>query len=163
MIHGGFLSKEDRGELIALARDGSAACRVTRRANALVLLDDGWELSAGRPCVFARRRHGPRLAQAFRTTRDRRPDQLRCWRKHQLSERQARRRFESVGWCDLATLDAQSRRLDRTGIRSRLRKPLGTDRALAIVLGSNITSRKSSRASSTKRSRRCSSRATISS
>jgi transposase len=42
MIHGGFLSKEDRGELIALARDGSAACRVTRRANALVLLDDGW-------------------------------------------------------------------------------------------------------------------------
>ena len=28
--------------MIALARDGSAACRVTRRANALVLLDDGW-------------------------------------------------------------------------------------------------------------------------
>ena len=42
MIQGGFLSKEDRGELIALARDGSAACRVTRRANAVVLLDDGW-------------------------------------------------------------------------------------------------------------------------
>ena len=42
MIRGGFLSKEDRGKLIALARDGSVACRVTRRANALVLLDDGW-------------------------------------------------------------------------------------------------------------------------
>ena len=28
--------------LIALARDGSAASRLTRRANALVLLDDGW-------------------------------------------------------------------------------------------------------------------------
>ena len=42
MIRGGFLSKEDRNTLIALARDGSAASRLTRRANALVLLDDGW-------------------------------------------------------------------------------------------------------------------------
>jgi transposase len=42
MIRGGFLSGEDRNELIALARDGSVASRVTRRANALVLLDDGW-------------------------------------------------------------------------------------------------------------------------
>jgi transposase len=42
MIRGGFLTGEDRSELIALARDGSAASRVTRRANALVLLDDGW-------------------------------------------------------------------------------------------------------------------------
>jgi transposase len=42
MIRGGFLSEEDRSKLIALARDGSAASRVSRRANALVLLDDGW-------------------------------------------------------------------------------------------------------------------------
>jgi transposase len=42
MIRGGFLSAEDRGKLIALARDGLAASRLTRRANALVLLDDGW-------------------------------------------------------------------------------------------------------------------------
>ena len=42
MIRGHFLSAEDRSKLIALARDGSAASRVTRRANALVLLDDGW-------------------------------------------------------------------------------------------------------------------------
>lgn len=42
MIRGGFLSAEDRGRLVALARDGSAASRLTRRANALVLLDDGW-------------------------------------------------------------------------------------------------------------------------
>ncbi len=42
MIRGGLLSEEDRGKLIALARDGSAVCRVTRRANALVLLDAGW-------------------------------------------------------------------------------------------------------------------------
>src|ERR1019366_3754644 len=39
---GGFLSEEDRSKLIVLARDGSVACRVTRRANALVLLHDGW-------------------------------------------------------------------------------------------------------------------------
>src|SRR6204780_4388570 len=42
MIRGCFLSEEDRNKLIALARDGSVASRVTRRANALVLLDDGW-------------------------------------------------------------------------------------------------------------------------
>ena len=42
MIRGGFLTEEDRGKLVALVRDGSAAARVTRRANALVLLDGGW-------------------------------------------------------------------------------------------------------------------------
>jgi Homeodomain-like domain len=42
MIRAGFLSPEDRSDLIALARDGSAAHRLGRRANALVLLDDGW-------------------------------------------------------------------------------------------------------------------------
>jgi transposase len=42
MIRGGFLGQEDRNKLIALARDGSAASRLTRRANALVLLDHGW-------------------------------------------------------------------------------------------------------------------------
>jgi transposase len=31
MIQGGFLSKEDCGKLIVLARDGSAACRMMRR------------------------------------------------------------------------------------------------------------------------------------
>ena len=42
MIRGRFLSEDDRNKLIALARDGSAVSRVTRRANALVLLDDRW-------------------------------------------------------------------------------------------------------------------------
>ena len=42
MIRGGFLSAEDRDKLVALARDGSAPARVTRRANAVVLLDGGW-------------------------------------------------------------------------------------------------------------------------
>src|SRR5712671_5795931 len=38
MIRAGFLSTEDRSDLIALARDGSATHRLARRANALVLL-----------------------------------------------------------------------------------------------------------------------------
>src|SRR5438552_2424840 len=41
MIRAHFLSEEDRNKLIALARDGSVASRVTCRANALVLLDEG--------------------------------------------------------------------------------------------------------------------------
>jgi transposase len=42
MLQSGFLSEEDRKALTALARDGSSPCRVSRRANALVLLDKGW-------------------------------------------------------------------------------------------------------------------------
>jgi transposase len=42
MIQSGFLSEEDRKALTALARDGSSLCRVSRRANAFVLLDKGW-------------------------------------------------------------------------------------------------------------------------
>ena len=41
MIPPGFLDAESRRDLIELARDGSAAHRLARRANALVLLDDG--------------------------------------------------------------------------------------------------------------------------
>ena len=37
----GFLSVEERKELVWLARDGSAEHRVGRRANAILLLDDG--------------------------------------------------------------------------------------------------------------------------
>jgi hypothetical protein len=42
MIQSGFLSEEDRKALTALARGGSSPCRAARRANALVLLDEGW-------------------------------------------------------------------------------------------------------------------------
>jgi transposase len=38
----GFLSPVDRADLIGLARDGSAAHRLARRANAIVLLDAGY-------------------------------------------------------------------------------------------------------------------------
>jgi transposase len=41
MIRAGFLDPESRSDLIDLGRDGSVAHRLARRANALVLLDDG--------------------------------------------------------------------------------------------------------------------------
>ena len=46
MIRPGFLDSESRRELTDLARDGSAAPRLARRANALVLLDDGMNCEA---------------------------------------------------------------------------------------------------------------------
>jgi len=46
MIRPGFLDRESRHDLIELARDGSAAHRLARRANALVLLDDGMSCAA---------------------------------------------------------------------------------------------------------------------
>jgi transposase len=46
MIRSGFLSEEDRQDMVALARDGSAAHRLARRANALLLLDDGLSCTA---------------------------------------------------------------------------------------------------------------------
>ena len=41
MIRPGFLDPESRKDLVELARDGLAAHRLARRANALALLDDG--------------------------------------------------------------------------------------------------------------------------
>jgi transposase len=41
MIRSGFLDPSARQDLIALVRDGKAETRLTRRANALLLLDDG--------------------------------------------------------------------------------------------------------------------------
>ena len=52
MIHGGFLDPESRKDLIELARDGSAAHRWARRANALALLDDGMTCEAVAKVLF---------------------------------------------------------------------------------------------------------------
>jgi len=53
MIRGGFLDSESRKELTELAWDRSAAHRLTRRANALVLLDDGMILLWDAPRIAA--------------------------------------------------------------------------------------------------------------
>ena len=52
MIRSGFLSPEDRADLIALAQDGSAAHRLARRANALVLVDSGWSCEQVAQALF---------------------------------------------------------------------------------------------------------------
>lgn len=52
LIRPGYLSAEEREELVLLARDGSAAHRVARRANALVLLNDGWSCDAVAKALF---------------------------------------------------------------------------------------------------------------
>ncbi len=46
MIRPGFLDNVSRQDLIELARDGSAAHHLARRANALVLLDQGMSCEA---------------------------------------------------------------------------------------------------------------------
>jgi transposase len=52
MISPHFLDPESRRDLIELARDGSAAHRLARRANALVLLDDGMSCAAIAKVLF---------------------------------------------------------------------------------------------------------------
>ena len=52
MIRPGFLDPESRRDLIELARDGSVAHRLARRANALVLLDDGMSCAAVAKVLF---------------------------------------------------------------------------------------------------------------
>src|SRR5208283_4219921 len=52
MIRRGFLDSASRQDLIELARDGCAAHRLARRANALVLLDDGMSCEAIAKCLL---------------------------------------------------------------------------------------------------------------
>jgi hypothetical protein len=47
-----LLDSESRRDLIGLTRDGSAAHRLARRANALVLLDDGMSCTAVAKVLF---------------------------------------------------------------------------------------------------------------
>ena len=52
MVRRGFLDKDSRRDLIELARDGSAAHRLGRRANALLLLDEGMSCEAVAKVLF---------------------------------------------------------------------------------------------------------------
>src|ERR1035437_10167405 len=52
MIPPRFRDSESRRDLIELARDGSAAHRLARRANALVLLDDGMSCASIAKVLF---------------------------------------------------------------------------------------------------------------
>jgi transposase len=162
MIRSGFLSKEDRGKLIALARDGSAASRVTRRANALVLLDKGWSCQE--------------VADALLLN----DDTIRGW--HKLFEQRGIEGLTSfdmggsAGFLTTAQEDALKNFVSTTLPRSTREVGAFIEREFGLVYesrsgliaccigwGSNITSRRSLPASSMWRSRRTSSRAPISS
>ena len=52
MIRAGFLDPESRKDLVDLARDGSVAHRLARRANALLLLDGGMSCEAAARVLF---------------------------------------------------------------------------------------------------------------
>ena len=148
MIRAHFLSPEDRADLIALARDGSAAHRLARRANALVLLDDGWSCEKAAAVLFLdddtiREWHGLFVEEGLQglTRFDAGGSACRV-------ERRATRQAESLGWGGLAT-----RRTRQVGAwiekefgfvyagRSGLMAPVH------YVSSSNITSQPSSRAS----------------
>ena len=130
MIRGGFLSEEDRKALIALARDGWAAGRVTRRANALVLLDKGMSCQEVAEVLLFDDDTIRGWYELFEQSGvEGLP--LRDGRQFGQNERRAMRGPEGLGRVNSAALDAPGRRLDRQGIRPRLRKPLGADRAAA--------------------------------
>jgi transposase len=52
MIRGGFLSPLQRVELMALLRDGRTEQRLARRANAVLLLDDGWSCERAAKALY---------------------------------------------------------------------------------------------------------------
>src|ERR1700678_702398 len=71
MIRAGFLDPESRSDLMELTRDGSVAHRLARRANALLLLDDGMSCEAIAEVLFLDDdtirtwHHDPHLASAI--------------------------------------------------------------------------------------------------
>jgi transposase len=80
MIRGGFLLPGQRSELRALLRDGRTEQRLARRANAMLLLDDGWSCE--------------RTAEALYLD----DDTVRSWRKiYDDDGLEGLRRFEAGG------------------------------------------------------------------
>ena len=80
MIRGSFLTARQRAELKALLRDGHTEQRLARRANAILLLDDGWSCE--------------RVAEALYLD----DDTIRGWRKsYDEGGLQTLRRFEAGG------------------------------------------------------------------
>ena len=80
MIRGGFLSPRQRAELIALLRDGHTEQRLARRANAVLLLDDGWSCERAGKALYLD------------------DDTIRGWRKtYEEAGVEGLRRFEAGG------------------------------------------------------------------
>ena len=90
MIRGGFLSPRQRSELKALLRDGHTEQRLARRANAMLLLDDGWNCE--------------RVAEALYLD----DDTVRSWRKtYDEGGLESLRRFEAGGSASHLSLEQE--------------------------------------------------------
>ena len=90
MIRGGFLSPRQRSELKALLRDGHTEQRLARRANAMLLLDDGWNCE--------------RVAEALYLD----DDTVRGWRKtYDEGGLESLRRFEAGGSASHLSLEQE--------------------------------------------------------
>jgi transposase len=86
MIRGGFLSPGQRAELIALLRDGRTEQRLARRANAVLLLDDGWSCERAATALYLD------------------DDTIRGWRRsYDEAGVEGLRRFEAGGSASLLT------------------------------------------------------------
>lgn len=92
MIRGGFLSPCQRAELMGLLRDGHTEQRVARRANALLLLDDGWSCE--------------KVAKALYLD----DDTVRGWRKTYVADGlEGLRRFEGGGSASYLSAEQEAR------------------------------------------------------
>ena len=92
MIRGGFLSPCQRAELMALLRDGHTEQRVARRANALLLLDEGWSCE--------------KVAKALYLD----DDTVRGWRKTYVADGlEGLRRFEGGGSASYLSAEQEAR------------------------------------------------------
>ena len=131
MIQPGFLDSESRQDLTELARDGSVANRLARRANALVLLDDGMSYAAIAKVLLLdedtiRTWHSPYLEEGIEGLASfgyegsacrlggEQQDKLKAW----LAETLPRDHPRSWG-------------LDREGMRHRVSEPVWANRAAA--------------------------------
>ena len=159
MIRPGFLDIELRQNLIELARDGSAAHRLARRANALVLLDDGMSCEA--------------IAKVLLLD----DDTIRTWyRLYEEDGIEGLTNFSYEGSaCQLSGEQQEKLKAWVATALPRTTRQVGAwiENEFGVVyegrsgliallhrLGLNITNPMSSRASSTKKSRRLSLRAT---
>jgi transposase len=92
MIRGGFLSPAQRSELLGLLRDGCTEQRVARRANAMLLLDDGWSCE--------------KVAKALYLD----DDTVRGWRKTYVADGlEGLRRFEGGGSASYLSAEQEAR------------------------------------------------------
>ena len=160
MIRAGFLDRESRRDLIELARNGSAAHRLARRANALVLLDDGMSCDA--------------IAKVLLLD----DDTIRTW--YRLYEKDGIEGLTNFSYegsaCQLSGEQQEKLKAWVAAALPRTTRQVGAwienefgvvyegrsglMRICCIAWASNITSPMSSRASSTKKSRRLLLRAT---